>query len=418
MNHGLRGQAAKGDALFVKQLSSRMRVNYVERHARVRSMAMRKGISLEMAARESRYRFFQKTATTLATGRRPVVLATAHTANDQAETLLLRLTRGAGSTGLGAIARKRLIGGLLTIRPFLDMGREEITDFLRREGIHWREDESNRDDAFLRNRVRHEVLPLLRDRLNPNVRGALTRAAEILREEDAWMAGLSEKMYQECRETGEKLQVLLLKAYPPAARRRVLRHWLQRAGIADASGDFRLVEEIEQMILGRRGSSRVQLGQGHDVVRTGGSLAIVERNTDLAPAMPFRSRIALSGETLLDPPGIRVMASAGSEVLRPKPPGAGVLPAKATLNRDAIGRKAVHVRSWIPGDRMRPLGLRGSVKLQDVFVNAKIPRGERGAVPLFVCGNDIIWVPGYRVAQGWEVRATTDRILELSIERT
>ena len=421
MMHGLRGASAEQDAAFVKTLAKRLRVDFLEGHSNVRALAKRRGISLEMAAREARYALFRKTARALEkkTGK-GVVLATAHTADDQAETLILKLARGAGSTGLAAISRKRSISGITTIRPFLEIGREEITRYLLQHKIDWREDESNRDPAFLRNRVRHEVLPILAERLNPNIRGALTRAADILREEDAWMDCLAESMYQECRVPGEgdPLCVSSLRTCPLAARRRVLRLWLQHADVCEDSGDFRTIAEIERVLLGRRGSARVQVGNAHDAVRRYNFLSIVERKAGPGPGLPFRVRITLSGETLLDSPGLRIVASEGAGVLKPKPAGVGTLPAKATLNRDAIGRRAIHVRSWRSGDRMRPLGLRGSVKLQDVFVNAKIPRRERGEVPLFVCGDEIVWVPGYRVARGWEVQAGTRRILKLSVDRT
>ena len=417
VQHGLRGAAAEEDARFVRTLAKRLRVDFRQKRSNVKALAKRRKISLEMAAREARYAFFRECARAL-DGPGGVVLATAHTSDDQAETLLLRLTRGAGGTGLAAIARRRKIKGVQTIRPFLDVGREEIIAYLRQQKLEWREDASNQEDRFLRNRVRHEVLPLLSARLNPNARGALNRAADILREEDAWMDSLAAELVGQCLAADGSLRVDVLCEYPLAARRRVLRQWLHRAGVASGPIAYRQLDEIETRLLGRRGSGSVQISKAHDVVRRYASLLVVERSGDAEGGAPFRGRIALSGETLLDPPGLRIVAGEGNRVIRTRPAGVGVLPARASICRCTVGLRAVHARSWKAGDRIKPLGLRGTVKLQDLFVNHKVPRAERDDIPIFECKGEIIWIPGYRVASGWEVTARSEGVLEISVERT
>ena len=180
LNHHIRGNEAKKDAEFVRKLAAGLKIPFVGGDADVPRLAKSRGLSIEMAAREARYEFLADAARKKGAD----VIATAHTADDQAETVLLKLCRGAGSRGLSGIPRETTINGVRVVRPLLDVTRVEIESFLRRKKQAWREDRTNRDTAYLRNRVRHELLPMLESKLNPGIREALLRTADILREED------------------------------------------------------------------------------------------------------------------------------------------------------------------------------------------------------------------------------------------
>ena len=211
LNHKIRGRAADEDAAFVGKLASRMRLPFAGASVNIPSLARRLKISLEMAGRKARYEFFEKTA--LARGCNAV--ATAHTADDNAETILLMLIRGCGLQGLTGIAPSMQVGKTNVIRPLLTVQRRAIENYLRERGIAWREDASNADPAFLRNRVRHELLPMLEAKYNKNIRETLIRMSGVLRAENDFMESFVEKAHSETRADSE--QNLKHGNFPPEA---------------------------------------------------------------------------------------------------------------------------------------------------------------------------------------------------------
>jgi len=413
LNHRIRGKEADDDAAFVKALSARLDIPYVEGCCDVPRRARRKGLSLEMAAREARYAFFSGVARKVGAD----VVATAHTADDQAETILLKLTRGAGSRGLSGIARETVLNGLRVVRPMLNVTRREIIAFLRDRRFSWREDVSNRDLSFLRNRVRHEILPLLESKLNPKVRRALLHAAEILGGEDKWMEDIATSILADCTSAvSDGLNVETLKRHPLAARRRALRLWLAASGVPPDLIDFDTVNRVDLLLCAKKGSGHVTVAKNRIVKRQYEQLLVGENRFTSATAK-FRESVTVPGETLLAENRLRVITCLARGVIKARSARAGILPARASIRLSAIGRRKLFVRSWRPGDRMKPLGLKGSKKLQDIFVDEKVPEEHRVEVPLFECAGQIIWLPGYRVATGWEVKDRAVTALQINVER-
>ena len=300
LNHGIRGHAADQDAHFVKELAWRLGLRCAQRKVDVPGMARHRGVSLEMAAREARYVFLERTAREV----RANCIATAHTADDQVETVFLKLARGAGPQGISGIPYCAERRGIRIIRPCRDVTHPEAVRFLSRHGLIWREDKSNRDMTFLRNRIRHQILPLLESRLNPQIRRAILRAAELLREENEWLDSIARGLWNECIERAKRneLNVEKLNRLPLAARRRVLRLWLVSGGAdADQLG-FETIENIERLLVVSRGTRAVPISGALRVMRRYGSLAI-EKNT-VAVGAAFREKVAVPGETILPEPGI------------------------------------------------------------------------------------------------------------------
>ena len=419
LNHRIRGRAADEDAAFVTALAHRLGVPCRIGGADVPGRARRKGISLEMAAREARYAFFADAARHADAS----VVATAHTADDQAETVLLKLARGAGPGGLGGIPRVTRRDGIEIVRPMLDVTRAQVLAFLRRRDQPWREDASNCDLSMLRNRVRHEVLPLLEARLNPAIRQALLRTADVLAEEDRWLEVLAGAAGSRCRrprEAGESgpddLDLSACRAEPVAAIRRVIRTWLVSAGMPPEVIDYGIVARIVRLIDLDKGSGTVVVSGRCTVRRCYDRLRISLDGADTpCPGAAFRQTVRVPGETLMLEQGWRIETRLAPGVTKTKGVAVGALPTQASISRVALGRRRLTVRSWHPGDRMRPLGLDGSKKIQDVFVDAKVPASLRGRVPLFVCGGDIVWLPGYRVARGWEVAPDAATAIQITI---
>ena len=422
LDHGIRGQTAAADARFVQELAGAMTIGFVTAKSAVPRLAKRKGISLEMAAREARYAFFARAArqaTAVGPSGKPCrcVAATAHTADDQAETFLLKLARGAGPGGLSGISREITINGLRIIRPMLEVTRGEVIAFLRKRGMSWREDETNKDLSFLRNRVRHEILPAFETGLNPRTRQALLKTADVLREEDIWLSELSDSILAECTSPAAVLSIAALKRHPRAARRRVIRAWLAAQGVPSGAIGFNIIDHTDRLLLGPGGSGRVDIGGYGLVQRSYDRLTVVAHTDACRDVEPFRSAIRIPGETLLTDNGLCIETVLRSGVIRPARGRVGRLPARASIDLRSAGRKKIFVRSWCAGDRMRPFGLNGSKKLQDIFVDGKVPVDQRCRVPVFECGGEIIWLPGYRIARGWEITSQTSQPLHITIKR-
>jgi tRNA(Ile)-lysidine synthase len=408
LNHGIRGRAADADAAFVRALAKAHKLPCVVGRADVPRLARRRGVSLEMAAREARYRFLAAAARRTGAD----AIATAHTADDQAETILLNLLRGTGAQGLAGIPYVGTAHGRRIVRPLLEATRADVVAYLRRRRLAWREDATNRDPAFLRNRVRHELLPLLEARFNPRVRAALLRAGHIAEAEDAWLEDLAGRALAGCLARGV-LSADRLRALPLGARRRVLRLWLARAGVPASAVDFDAVERLDRAVRRDRGSERVALRGGWTAQRAYGELRL--RRAAPSPAPAFRRQLRIPGRTVLRGPGVEVTAQLAPGLVRERPPRPGAGPARASLSTAAWARRPLTARSWKPGDRMRPFGMKGSKKVQDILVDAKVPRAERAAVPIVECGGEIVWIPGYRIAQGWEVRDPAGEALQLAV---
>ena len=424
LNHRIRGKDAEDDAAFVKRLARQLGVDVVVGQSDVPRAARTRGISIEMAARNARYRFLARAAR----GAGADVVATAHTADDQAETLLLKLARGTGLRGLTGIPRKTVLRGVTVVRPLLGVTRNAILAFLQDRGAAWREDASNRDTAFLRNRVRHEVLPFLETRLNPRIREALVRMADVLTAEDQWLDTLSASILSACRRRvtdpiraarkSARLPALdadALREQPLAARRRVVRLWLVSAGVPPEAINFDSVERVDGQIRAQAGSSSTPVAAGVNVRRRRGLLVIEPRELDPPRGRIARQTVAIPGTTRLSSAGLRVKVSVEAGLVKDRKARLGLFPAVATI-RAGMGRRKLIVRSWQPGDRMKPLGMNGSKKLHDIFVDAKVPAEQRHAVPVFECAGEIVWLPGYRVSRGWEVWDPAQPSLQIRVE--
>lgn len=378
LNHQLRGEESDQDEAFVRRLAQDLDVPITVKSADVASMAAAGGISLEMAARQARHAFFSEF--------NPSTIALAHHADDQVETFILKLARGAGSAGLGGMSYAQQLGHIRLIRPMLDVPRCDIIAWLTESGISWREDASNCDERFLRNRVRHTVLPLLERELNPNIRQTLFRTMDILREEDEWMM-----------ESVKHLGPGDATDRPRAAQRRIIRNWLFENDVEDL--DFDTVESILVLMDKRNGTSIYELNDRQRVVNEYGTLRFEDDATHRAA------------------PTWSLSIEAGHGWKRDPGNGIGMLPAEASFNAVKVGDSPITLRTYEPGDRFEPLGMEGSRKLQDIFTDQKIPQAMRSRIPIVVCRNEIIWLPGYRIARGWEVPGTQGASVHVRIEQ-
>jgi len=416
LNHHLRGADADADADFCRALGDRIGVPVVIGDARVQDEAHEHGVSVEVAGRHARQRFFREALESV----RAETVATAHTRDDQAETVLLRLTRGAGSSGLSAIAPRREH----LVRPLLDVSRNELQDYLRSRQEPWREDASNADQSIPRNRVRHAVMPHLRA-INPQADAALSRAAELLRGDDEFLENLANAAFVRAVEVEEqgtegaalvRLQTAEFLRLPAAVARRVARYALETANPSRTYG----LEEAEELrrALAAAPDARSANIPGLTVERFGAS-AVLRNRVPQVPGVPRVPRG--SEELLLDIPG-EVRSPHGGWIVSAE----GPLPKPASIASDAnqvfvdasgVGTRLI-VRSRRPGDRVHPLGASGRKKVQDVLVDRKVPRDDRDMLPIVTTETgEIVWVAGQVLADPFRVTPLTASVVVLTLRR-
>ena len=363
-NHGLRGAESDGDEQFVRELAARYRLPFHCEAGDVAAHSAKDRLSLEAAARELRYGYFNRLLAADGLNR----IATAHTLDDQAETVLMRVTRGAGTRGLAGIYPQLAVAGSQfagdsrkleksIVRPLLGVRRQEVERYLKTISQGWREDGSNLDLQHARNRVRHGILPMLEKDLNPAVREALSDAAEIARvEEEYWDGELGRSLPTAWSDSDKSLRINALKGMPLALQRRVIRGAAQTVGL---SLEFRQVEEILEVCGGSRKSA--QLTGGWRAVRRRDGVRFEQTNArDNAPAKDYAYQLPVPGVVLISEAGLRFEAELIS------------LPSKDA--REIVSLLDVRrltteliVRNWRPGDRFWPLHGKNPKKIKELL---------------------------------------------------
>ncbi len=409
LDHGLRGPEAERDATAVAGWAARLEVPVTIERAG--PLDLRRG-SVQRAARAARYAFLGRVADQVGAQR----IAVGHQRDDLAETLLLNLLRGTGLRGLAGIppVRGRVI------RPLLDTPRELIVAYARAHGVPWVEDPSNRTLAYRRNRVRAELIPALAKEYNPRVLESLARTAAIVRAEDAFLDTLARESLGHLARPGLGGEAALkgkeLAGLKPVLRRRVLR----AAAEALPGRPVLSARHLAALDLwAAAGPRRGRCGFVRDVMAwwDGEDLVLAPK---ALPPPPDALPLPLGVPTRAAPFALTFLAEAaevGAGAPLPAAPGpAGQPPggpAEVWLDA-AAAPDPLMVRGWRFGDRFQPLGLAGTKKLQDFFVDAKVPRAARPRIPLVVSGDRILWVVGHRIDERARITAATRCALRLT----
>ncbi len=388
VEHGIRGEESKQDLRFVRELCQQWNVPLHVRCVDAPAHARRTGQNLEQAARELRYAFLEETRAQR--GLDKIVLA--HHLDDQAETVLLHLIRGSALRGLTGMQAES--GRLL--RPLLTVSREELRAYLNQNGLSFREDSSNRDVHYSRNRLRLEVMPLLKG-INPDAAQSIARCAQSLREDEDYLDAQAQELFlQSLQSDGLHLS----KDAPRPLRLRVLRKYLQSLGEGDVDR-VKLVSLEELLFLpsGTRRSVGSRL-----FVRDSGSIRPVEEDS------PFAVLLDGPGEFLLpDGARLRVSFKQVKKDVRGTP--------CAQLFRLKETDFPLLARSFRPGDRMQPFGMNGSKLLSDLFTDGHISSYERARLPVIEKDGRILFVPTVRRSALYAVEKEDAMVLEIAYMR-
>jgi tRNA(Ile)-lysidine synthase len=356
----------------------------------VREVAKKGRLGLEEAARLERYAFLACAAEETECSK----VATGHTASDQAETVLLHLIRGSGLSGLAGMAPVSswpYAGhkGLKLVRPLLRLSRADTEAICEAFGIVPVEDESNASPQFRRNRVRHEVLPLLRE-MNPRIDLALVRLADAASDDVSFVEGAARSLIGGPLEGGSDVRLPRELTDAPVALRRAAVRMAVEAVVGDAQGfTQRHFEALEGLVVAGAAGDRVVLPRGVTAVVENGVVVVRLEGDPHASPLPEGEGIGLgaSGECVRS--GKLMVGLVGTK------PSSGTW---VEVDSGAVDG-GVQVRRRRDGDRFQPLGMTGTKKLQDFFVDARVPRHERDGVPIFESARGIVWVGGLRIAE-------------------
>ena len=381
-NFGLRGSESDQDEQFVKKEAEKLRIPFYSKRFQTHAYAEEKKISTQMAARELRYTWFDQ----LAEEEDYQVIALAHHLNDLVETMLINLLRGTGPAGMHSMQPRN--GN--RVRPLLCFTREEIAREVAKQKIPYREESSNASDHYLRNRLRHHLVPMLKAE-NPSLEHTFAATARHFAEAGrfidqqlapyrAWLTKDGENWRLPCEKltgmgSGSFVLFRLLQPFGFNAdvAREVFRACNSQAGKQFFSPTHRLIKDRDQLII-------TPLHQGEE---------------------------KKSGPALEDLFETAVLDSAAAEI----DPG----PNTAYLDYDTL-QLPLTVRNWQPGDRFHPLGMRGHKKLSDFFIDLKIPLHRKHRIPLVCSGEEIVWVAGYRIAEPFKVSPTTKKVYRIRLK--
>ena len=399
VNHALRAEADQEQKL-VENLCRRWQLPCLVKN--LTTPRLQHGI--EAWARTERYRFFQQAKEQCSLD----AVALAHTRDDQAETVLFRLLRGAGHRGLAGIPARR--DGWI-IRPLLRCSRKEVLSYLSAQQLPYAIDASNADLRYTRNKIRHTLLPLLEREFSPQIRQHLIQTAESLRAEEGWLEEQAFAAYERTRVGGDRLSRASLLGEPQALRPRILRIWFEQSG---KPGELRflhlqrLAELAEGRIVGQ-----VELPGSLVVCREGEDLLLTEKRSWIG--VPSYCYDLSFGESLTIPEtGWRLTASL-PETRRLTPADAYRSdPWEAIFDIDALSGRLT-VRNVQPGDRMQPLGMQGRKKIHDIFIDKKVAVTQRRLWPLVLCDAEIFWIPGCVRGEYGKVTTATHRVCQLTV---
>jgi tRNA(Ile)-lysidine synthase len=448
VNHGLRMKESDHDAAFVAHLSHTLELPYFYARADIVRYQRQHKLSLEEAARDVRYHFLE----TVARENGYDKIALGHTSDDNVELVLMFILRGTGPTGLGGIPPKRdsRCTRIQIIRPLLELTKSEILAFLAENSLDYVSDRSNSDDTYLRNRIRHHLIPILKRDYNLKTIPAIRRLVAVMRAEELWTNESAAVLFEQAVVSSSAAQLELslsqIAQFHIAARRRII-----RMAVSAVKGDlrritFRHIEAVLDLIENRSQGMRLDLPDRIRIERTKDHLFIIKARQPLRTLRPRCGKPdALDFYYEVPMPGKPALGKKALPDLNSKPPQSHK-PAVVAIKIEETGdtlqfclvdckkdgsykqfdRNMVFfdldtlkfplvVRNFRAGDRFKPMGMSGWQKVKKFFIDNKVDQNKRNRCPLLLSENNIVWIAGYRMDDAYKLRPHTQTMLRVEL---
>lgn len=414
LNHQFRAREAELDARYVELLAQHLGVPCTIETFDIPAFISQKGLSPENGARRVRYNFFDRVSGKIGATK----VALGHTADDQTETILMRLIRGSGSEGLMGIlpVRDRVI------HPLIEVTKEEVKAYLKEHNLSSRLDASNLKPIYLRNKIRLKLLPLLAEEYNPSIRATLLRTAQILGQDNDYFKEATREALRSVLKGREAKKVTLdlnkFRLLHKAIQRRILRE-----AVALVKGDvlnigMGHIDDILGLIR-TKGSARIDLPDGLVVVKEYEELYIYLTSAESVPGggkalAPFKCQLKVPGKTLVPQVSLEVITEA-KDLRRTKIPKEE--PTRSAYFDLEKVDLPLYLRNRRRGDKFQPLGMAGTKKIKDFFIDQKIRPGQRESIPLLATDREVLWVVGYRRSELAKVTPATKRLLRVEVRQ-
>lgn len=436
LNHGLRGADSDADQEHCRVFCEKRGIPFRSVTRDIAREASDSGLNLEDAGRRARYSFYREVAEEF--GAKYAALA--HHADDQAETVLMRIIRGTGTRGMGAMPAIRSSGGIYIVRPLISVRKQDVSYYAKASGLEFREDASNLDTGYLRNKVRHELMPLLERSYSASIVDVLCRTAELARDESAALDELGEKAFRKSFRSGAPNERVVLGLDPLQGIAAAVIARCLRIAFAYVRGSASDLYASNQTDLAKLATSTgrarsLYLPGGVRASRSGRELIIERRVGEREPSKLQGMKIEVPGIT--DTPLMRIRAAsvgipedlsgkrryshAELAAIASRAMGSGHAVEEgagiewAVFDLDLAGEAGI--RAWEPGDGLTPFGMRGRKKLQDLFTDAKVPKDRRSLWPVITLSDGTIaWVPGIRQSSAAKLGPESSAALVLGIE--
>ncbi len=413
INHGIRGEHAREDASFAQDLCNKWGIPFFLEEVDIPALARSMSQSEEEVGRQIRYGFFREVAVKVNGNK----IATAHHKNDQAETILHNLIRGTGMQGLTGMPA--ISDGIL-IRPLLEVTKQQIMEYLDLHSLSYQEDATNKDSTYTRNRIRNQLIPDLESDFNPDIVDGLVRMSGILREEEDFLSNYTWNLYQKYSKSYLNKLVIDLKSFDSchlAIQKRLVRVALRelRGDLDDVSSSH--VEAVIKLAAGSRTGSQTTIpgsAKGAPEVRVKvsyGALQFEIVELDM-PLIYMEKSLDLPGQIIWEAPPMIITSERWS-----RNKGFAFSPQCIYIDEDKL-KGTLRLRNRKKGDRFQPLGMEGTKKLKDFFIDRKIPADQRDSIPLLVDEENIIWVVGLQLNQNYRLTDLSENIVKISIQKS
>lgn len=406
VNHGVRGEEALKDEKFTEKVAKELGLDFFSTKADMVGLAKEKNISEEEAGREIRYGFFRELIKELGHGK----IAVAHNRNDQAETLLMRIMRGTGIDGLAGMSFKSDD----IIRPILDINRWEIEKYVEENSIETVVDKTNLETIYSRNKVRLELIPYIKENFNPNIIDTLFRLSENAKLDSYFLEDFSSKVYKSISK--EKSTSVVIKSGLFMKEDKAVKNRIIRKAIYNLINTLQGIEEVHissVVDLFNKGETGKRIDLPNNLLaKVSYNNLIIEKNIneDMAGVCENKEETILKiGQNYLEGYNLEI----NLKIMDRKDINFKNVSSNVKFFDYDIMNEEIWIRTRNPGDRFAPIGMKGRKKIKDYFIDEKIPRDLRDEIPLLMCGENIIWVIGYRMSEAYKVKKETRDVLRV-----